>query len=207
MVRGSKTVNIEANKPMRIQDSIAIEDNEQNKPMRHTQALQIKQASIGSISHGTCRTDDLLDTFARELDWQVQRNGEYFSRPENHGERDKLVNLAGEAFDLLDSDNSVVDGKEDEASEMVNEDLINALESFAPPYCYFGTHPGDGSDFGFWPIDIEEIKEQVGFVSSTEQEWPDEDYRGEWLHVNERGNCTLYVRESASIDREIWGLV
>src|SRR6185369_197342 len=103
---------------------------------------------------------------------------------------------------------------EDRAIEMV-DDLMNALsEHFAPAYGYFGAHVGDGADFGFWCGDIEEIKEQVGFVSSKEQEIPADDFRGEWLHVNERGNCTLYVRQDGGAgsddsyqDEEIWGIV
>lgn len=58
----------------------------------------------------------------------------------------------------------------------------------------------------FLVADPESAKEQVGFVSSRDQEYPADDYTGEWLHVNERGNCTLYMRQSGE-DKEIWGIV
>lgn len=69
----------------------------------------------------------------------------------------------------------------------------------------------------FLSADPESAKEQVDFVSSKQQEWPADDFRGEWLHVNDHGNCTLYCREdekatcgvtpSIGRDREIWSLV
>lgn len=177
---------------------------------------QIKPANIGSISHGTLRTGDLLNAFANEIEWQINRNGEYFSQPEHFLFRDKLNNLAGEAFDMFDESGETLLPEKDEsgeASEMVNELQDVLSNNFAPMYGYFGSHEGDGSDFGYW-VNIDDVKDEVGFVSSKSQEFPDEDFRGAWLHVNERGNCVLYVREVAGAgsddnyqDEEIWSLV
>ena len=177
---------------------------------RHT----IKPARFGTVSHDTLRTEDLLNAFASELEWQIRRNGDYFSQPENFAERDRLNALVGEAQDAWQEDGETLKD-EDEAQEMVNE-LQDALsDNFAPMYGYFGTHCGDGSDFGYW-VEIENVKEQVGFVSSRDQAEPEAAFRGEWLEVNERGNCTLYVREDNTtdafardgyVDREIWGIV
>lgn len=170
---------------------------------------EIQSASFGSVSHGTLRTEDLLSSFADELDWQMRRNGEYFAQPEHFAFRDKLVALVGEAQDAWDEDGEELKDQEI-AAELVNELQDVLSNNFAPIYGYFGTHPGDGSDFGYW-VEIEDVKEQVGFVSSEDEERPDGDFLGEWLHVNERGNCTLYVRymdtDSAVKDREIWSCV
>lgn len=165
-------------------------------------------AKIGSISHGTLRPQDLLSAFINELEWQIRRNGEFFAVPENFPHRDRLNTLIGEAQDCFSDDGeSIADDKEDTADELVNETLPDALQEFAPSYCYFGSHPGDGSDIGYWPSYIEDIKEQVEFSSSKSQEYPADDFRGEWLHINERGNCTLYVRQADGSDREVWAIV
>lgn len=164
----------------------------------------MKTASFGSISTGTLRPQDLLNSFHSELERQINRNGDYFSKPENFDERDKLNNLLGEVQDCFLDDENIDPEKEELVDDLIQE-LENALQIFAPSYGYFGAHCGDGSDFGFW-VDIENVKEQVEFVSSKYQEYPDEDFVGEWLYINERGNCTLYVRESGK-DKEIWSIV
>ncbi|HYW24877.1 MAG TPA: hypothetical protein VE953_11985 [Terriglobales bacterium] len=43
-----------------------------------------------------------------------------------------------------------------EAKDWLLEDLYDALNDLAPEGCYFGAHEGDGSDFGFWPIDADD---------------------------------------------------
>lgn len=168
---------------------------------------QLKLAEFGSVSTATLRTSDLLTAFISEMEWQLARNGEYFSQPEHFPERDSLNNLIGEAQDCFSEDGDDVDlDKEHIAEELVNESFPDAFQMFCKPYCYFGAHPGDGADIGFWPPEIHDVKEQVEFVSSREQEYPDDDFSGEWLHVNDHGNCTLYLRENGQ-DRELWSVV
>ena len=174
-------------------------------------------ASIGSVSTATLRTEDLLSSFISTLEGLLLVNGDFYSRPENFAARDSLNSLIGEAQDCFSSDGDHIRAyAQDVASELVNESLPDALQGFALPYCYFGAHLGDGADFGYWPQDVDEIKEQVDFVSSKAQEEPDASFRGEWLHVNDHGNVTLYVREDnvtdafardGAVDREIWSLV
>lgn len=145
----------------------------------------IKPASLGSISHATLRDEDLIESFSSELEWQIQRNGDFFSSPENFSERDKLNNLLGEIQDsCYDDEGNFSEGCD--ASYFI-EDLSEALGQFSPPYCYFGSHPGDGSDFGFWP-DFDSIEELPCVEDSDGAISLGEDCRS----VSDHGNVTVY---------------
>jgi len=155
----------------------------------------MKTATFGTVSHGTLCTEDLLDAFASELEYQVQRNAEAWCSDEGRQERDKYMALIGEARE--------VDPDSDEASELVNESLPDALHAFAPAYSYFGAHEGDGSDFGYWP-DIDQADFDGLSVADT-SEVP-ADYSGEVLHVNDHGNMTLYAADRGRLT-EVWSIV
>lgn len=166
--------------------------------------MQIKYASFGSVSTATLRPQDLLASFASAIDDNLARNWRHFALPENVATFDRLTALVKEAKNLngdgIESDFRIAD-----IEELIAETLPDALNEFAPPYAYFGAHPGDGADFGFWLFEIDDIREQVEFTSTRKQEYPADDFSGEWLHVNERGNCTLYIRTNGE-DREIWSI-
>lgn len=144
-------------------------------------------ATLGTVSHGTLRPEDLLESFAYELR-QLD--------PENA--------LLGEYLDL-DCLDEWTDEQQEAASELVN-DMIDALSEHAPTFCYFGAHPGDGSDFGFW-FDYESFedsrrcKECINIDGSEEQEKiaaliaaADACYA---CFVNDHGNVTIYGADGA----------
>lgn len=81
----------------------------------------MNKATIGTVSHGTMRTEDLYDAFLSEL--------EYLD-PAAHAEF--LEEMQGRCGD-----------------EAV-EKLFDLLDERAPLSCYFGANPGDGADYGFW---------------------------------------------------------
>jgi len=154
-------------------------------------------AKLGTVSHGTLNTEHLLRRLSAELAHQLVRNPEWCAEnPEDAAEYRQLIDEAG-----------TIDPDSEEASYLLNEDLFDALDFFAPPYACFTSNEGDGADFGFWPMDIESIKEEIDFSSSKETEYPPSDYVGEWLHINERGNCTLYTRGEDGKDTECWSIV
>lgn len=86
------------------------------------------KAEIGTISHGTMREADLIPAFASELE-----------------------RLAGRTALVVEAES--LDDFESETASWILDELFDALHDEAPAGCYFGSHPGDGSDFGFWPID------------------------------------------------------
>lgn len=91
----------------------------------------------GSVSHATLREEDLIPAFEAVLD----AAGVEYDRPPSV---DKL--LLGQAL---------TDDEEEEVGLYLNETLFDLLDGIAPEGTYFGAHPGDGSDFGFWESETE----------------------------------------------------
>jgi hypothetical protein len=144
--------------------------------------------SIGSVSHGTLKGEDLLPVFADEL--------KKFE-PDHE--------LVKEAYELMagwgDNDNEEMD----EIDELVN-DIQDAIGEFAAPFTYFGAHEGDGSDFGWW-IDtyaLDEARHDSVPVSIDNNYYDFLPDYGLLVDVNDHGNVTLYTME---LGREIWAVV
>jgi hypothetical protein len=150
----------------------------------------MRYASIGSVSSGTMRTEDLIPAFAWELNYYLKRQPKSFKRAEYR----KLIREAEkiekeETFDT-------------EEAGYTLEELFEALETFAPPYCYFGAHEGDGSDYGFWPS----IEGFDGLKVEGLEDVP-QGYSGELLIINERGNLTFGTITKRGKFSELWGAV
>ena len=148
---------------------------------------------IGSVSHGTMRNEDLLETFADEL--------ELMAKPCDHpGNKETYTGIVAKAR-ATDPDGA-------DASEIIS-DLFDALDELAPPYCYFGSHPGDSSDYGFWPdMNSLECAVQDGEVTKLGG-YPDDDAKpGEYMIVNDHGNVTFgYVSLNERKWCTIWDCV
>lgn len=94
-----------------------------------------------TVSWGTHRPDDLIPKFMAVL--------------KEYGK---------EAYDKYVSENpEVEDWKklDDETKGWVVDELFDLLDGIAPEDCYFGAHPGDGADFGFWQVDESKKNEEV----------------------------------------------
>lgn len=148
-----------------------------------------KPVVIGEVSHGTMRSADLIDSFTWELRHNTPDGATVYA--------DLLAECA--AWKAAENDESapVQDIHEEQGCELVNE-LIDALQDYAPPYCYFGTNEGDGSSYGFWPC-INLVEELPRVSGSHEAAELGEDC----VFVNDHGNVTLYD----STGKVIWDIV
>ena len=56
--------------------------------------------------------------------------------------------------------------------EFLNEDIWERMNEIAPEGCYFGSHPGNGSDYGFWEVEeeFEDAAEHVDYIGQLIKE-------------------------------------
>ena len=134
----------------------------------------MRKASIGSISHGTIRLEDLIPTFAWELKYMADPTDAHAAA------------LVAEADKLEDYESA-------DASDLLGE-LFDALNEYAPPYCEFCANEGDGSDYGFWPV-WEALEELPRVEDSDGAKEIGEDCRA----INDHGNVTLYAGDGSVI--------
>lgn len=126
-------------------------DYERLKELRDAQKAQT------SISHGTMRPQDVLPALIGAL---VERDEDAYAQCQHlipsHASEDAEAAWWSE-----------------DAPEHI-EALFDALNDCAPLGLYFGAHPGDGSDYGFWMSEedvalIGALEEAAGENTSEEQ--------------------------------------
>ena len=99
---------------------------------------EIKMAR-GSVISGTMKNRDLILAFMKV----VRDTSEYEQMIVCH-------TIPAYADDDPDSE-----WWESENASYLLEELFDILNYYAPDGCYFGAHPGDGADFGFWESEPE----------------------------------------------------
>jgi hypothetical protein len=186
-------------------------DNDNKK----TKTPKPAKCIVGSVSSGSLRREDLIPAFLDAFEDIYNDAGPTLA--------DKpcriLVNTIYKRISVSEDSATSYDYYADECSDHDLAELIDLLQEFAPPYCYFGSHPGDGADFGFWIIDdvVQQVKDDGGLVVDDLSEVTQKEFR--WggvtapelidvLHVNDHGNVTFYsynAKEGEFI--EIWSVV
>ena len=103
-----------------------------------------KTATPGSVIHATMRPEDLIPAFMAVL--TVCNPDKAFDLKERNPNLKNALHNAGAG--LPDPW-----WESEEASFLLNEDLFDAMQDIAPEGHTFSSHPGDGSDYGFWPYE------------------------------------------------------
>ena len=106
----------------------------------------------GSVSHGTMRTQDLIPAFMEV----IRDTPEYVQ-----------VMNAVPAHAMEDKDAKWWNS--DEAAALL-ESLFDTLDAYSPEGYRFGAHPGDGSDYGYWESEPQEVWNNVRKVTSAAEE-------------------------------------
>ena len=144
------------------------------------------KVELGTVSSGTLRSEDLMESFASELkdlsDGNHTKSG------------DKLL----AEVDAIDREN--YDFEEECHVHDLVEALIEELNERAPAHVYFGTLEGDGADFGFWP-DLDFSRCTIGGYIGV-GDWVDIKCRA-YVSVNDHGNTTV----SELRGEQIWSAV
>lgn len=190
---------------------------------RFLERIKLLSRNVGSISHATMREEDLIPRFAGALlDLGKLLSPEHKALGERAGvlydRLESTVEAGEEAFwkvvaerfpeatagDLEIGTSAHLSTAMEEAvkewvglnvqepMELVVE-LIDALNDYAPEGFYFGAHPGDGSDYGFWMHEdfLERCAEDDIPVFDDSSEAPD-DIQGPYVVISDHGNVSFY---------------
>lgn len=150
-------------------------------------------AEFGSIRTGTLRTQDLMESFI----WELRKVLKHRSR-----ELTAIESRFNRAINGRYGDNDMY--FYGNVGQFDLDSLFDMLNEHAPDFGYFGSHPGDGANFGFWlneffEYDYDGLK--VGDLSEV-----DKSHIGYVLHINDHGNMSLYWKSARKL-KELWSIV
>jgi len=117
--------------------------------------------TLGSVSHGTHREQDLIPAFLDEVrarkgvalaeawNFVCEKTGLHYHMETvlSHEDPENLQ------YRIFWGDPEDFDSDQERQATIFLEALFAILEDLAPRGYVFGAHEGDGSDFGFWPIE------------------------------------------------------
>jgi hypothetical protein len=167
--------------------------------------------NMGTVSHATMLAEDLIPAFIDCLkDQKPNHHRKLIREIESRMYADNCPTCGqwhDPEFDgdcREDSERYASYFDSESAQYDLNESLFDALNEYCPPYFYFGSHPGDGSDYGFW-LDENWEDSSDGIKVSDSSEIP-KGYTGEVAIVSDHGNVSLY-RCSRGKLYLIWAIV
>ena len=136
----------------------------------------LPRLDLGSILRGALRPQDLASAL---LDFD-----KYLGRV-----------ITGKLAEIVREE----DGRDDSNDSEVIADAIDALQEYAPPFCYVGFHERDGSDLGVW-FDHDYFEDacrdgevlKISDLSELDDMSPSSLEAECIALVNDHGNVTLY---------------
>lgn len=144
----------------------------------------MKTLPIGTIIHGTMRIEDLVPALI-----------------------DALRSVSPTTADTMQAEFDTCKSDEDR-DYFLYETLFDAMDEYCLPFTYFGSHPGDGCDYGVWPVDIDDacqfsecIKIEAG------DELPPVGELVAVFAITDHGNVTCYVPDDNDQWKEVWSIV
>jgi len=145
------------------------------------------QFQLGSISAGTLLIEDIFPAYLDQLD-KLSPNSPLSKEVWAYMETGALLEEHENAWGIV-------------------EQIDLLLNELCPPFVFFGTHPGDGADFGFWP-DMDRLNEELQWERDhyPDDSVPDEltlDDDGVIVQVSDHGNVTVMDMER----NVIWSVV
>lgn len=118
---------------------------------RHGYSGQKVYADLGSVSSATMRSEDLIPAFQSMLEELAAASGDTSDL--------RFCEEINEHYDA--AENASEDYYSTEEADYDLEELFDRLGEYAPPGTFFGGHPGDPADYGFW------------IYENLEREWDD----------------------------------
>ncbi len=104
------------------------------------------QVFTGTVSRATMREEDLVPVFMEVL--------EVYAPVEAQRIKDLIEDELRVSYECLVSDcEDRYVWRSDAVAYILFEDIWDAMQDIAPDGHYFGAHPGDGCDYGFWPVE------------------------------------------------------
>lgn len=97
----------------------------------------------GTVSHATMRPEDLIPVFFSVLEEFAPEKAEGIHIAEGFLPTCPLSTIDWETWVKYHP----------ECASYLLDGLFDAMNEIAPEDHYFGSHVGDGSDYGFWPIE------------------------------------------------------
>lgn len=179
-------------------------------------------APMGSISSGTMRPEDLIPSMMETLDdivSELSSPGSTTEPPEQTQARKQEVSRLHDLLGEIEERMLQEDYWEGEDPYWDYETLQDELSAYALPYFYFGSHPGDGADYGFWFCEEsfqDDCRNDTILKLDAGDEWPEDELRERReagvapdyvAYVNDHGNVSLWLASDKQPEEPIWDIV